>query len=216
MHTFQQLAITGYRDEAVPHTFFRQEKATDHAALILPGIGYTCQMPLLYYPTQELLVQGADVLRVEYGQRPYFQDLSDREMVNCITADAKAASQVLLQQGLYRRITLIGKSIGTAAMAYLLNEVNLPPLVRAIWLTPPLRRKELRAMIQQARPVSLFVIGTADSHYHKQGLTEVQNATLGDTLVIENANHSLEIPHDVLQSVKIMEQVIQSLQAFLR
>jgi len=52
------LPIRGYRDEAVPNHFQRQDDATDHLALVLPGFGYTCDMPLLYYTVGHLLDRG--------------------------------------------------------------------------------------------------------------------------------------------------------------
>jgi hypothetical protein len=39
----------------VPNTFFHQEINNGHLALILPGLNYTCDMPLLYYATQIML-----------------------------------------------------------------------------------------------------------------------------------------------------------------
>lgn len=216
MYSFQQLTIEGYHNEATPHSFFQQDQETDHAAIIFPGVRYTCQHPLLYYPTKELLLQGADVLWVEYNQRPSFTSLSETETVRCITTDASTACQALLHVRPYRQITLIGKSIGTAAMIHVLNEASLPLQLRAIWLTPLLRRKELCEMIQQARPQSLFVIGTADSHYDKKTLAQLQTVTKGDTLVIDHADHSLEIDGNVQQSIQIMGEVIQAIQAFLR
>src|SRR5665648_148706 len=37
--------------------------------------------------------------------------------------------------------------------------------VRCVWVTPLLRDDRLRAQIKQAKPRSLFVVGTADGHY---------------------------------------------------
>ncbi|MER3459557.1 MAG: hypothetical protein C4309_13855, partial [Chloroflexota bacterium] len=75
------LQISGYQGEPVPNTFFQHGGATDHIAIVLPGVRYTCPMPLLYYPTRLLLSMGADVLWVEYtyDQRPGFWALSEAE-----------------------------------------------------------------------------------------------------------------------------------------
>ena len=40
------------------------------------------------------------------------------------------------------------------------------------------------------------MVGTADSHYDPAKLAEVQQATAGEVMVIENADHSLEIAGD--------------------
>ena len=76
MATATTLTIHGYRDEPVPNRFLRPEGAIDHLAVLLPGFGYTLDMPLFYYAENLLLERGWDVLRVEYAynKRPEFQD----------------------------------------------------------------------------------------------------------------------------------------------
>ena len=214
MYSRQRLSVYGYHNEAVPHTFFRQPQETDHAVIVLPGIGYSCQQPLLYYSTREFLQQGADVLWIEYNQRDDFTSLSETEVIRCALADTSAACQAFLSERPYQRVTFIGKSLGTATMVYMLNTLALPAMIQTIWLTPLLRRQELRNLICEARPRSLFIVGTADPHYDKHALLEVQMATRGDTLIIENADHSLEIANDIIQSLQAMERIIQAIQAF--
>ncbi|MBI4560443.1 MAG: type II toxin-antitoxin system VapC family toxin [Candidatus Rokubacteria bacterium] len=72
MHSVETLNILGYRNEAVANTFFRQKHETRHVAILLPGLGYTAHMPIMYYPGRLLVARGADVLRVEYtySRRP--------------------------------------------------------------------------------------------------------------------------------------------------
>src|SRR5262245_25536830 len=117
------LAVSGYRDEAVPNTFLRQDGATDHIAILLPGINYPCDLPLLYYPARQLTARGADVLRVEYtyNRRPDFAALSAADQAEWLRADTTAACRVGLAQRAYRQITLVGKSLGTLAMGQLLT-----------------------------------------------------------------------------------------------
>ena len=72
------LTINGYHGESVPNHLHRQETETDHLALVLPGFGYSCDMPLLYFTVNHLLEGGADVLQVEYqyNERPDYRSLS--------------------------------------------------------------------------------------------------------------------------------------------
>ena len=67
MATATTLTIQGYRDEAVPNRFLRPQGAINHLAVLLPGFGYTLDMPLFYYAQNLLLERGWDVLRVEYA-----------------------------------------------------------------------------------------------------------------------------------------------------
>jgi predicted alpha/beta-hydrolase family hydrolase len=210
------LEIAGYHDEPVAHTFFQQADETPHLAILLPGAGYTAYMPLLYYPMRLLLALGADVLRVEYMYlgRADYAALPPAERVRWLFADVTAAYRSAVAQRPYQQLTLVGKSLGTLAMGYLLTkELELTP-AQAVWLTPLLWNDRLRAQIKQARPQSLFAIGTADPHYSEAHLAELQAATHGDAVVIEGANHSLEIEGDVIQSLRALEQVMRAVQAF--
>lgn len=67
MYSFKALEIKGYRNEPVPNTLLWQERQARQVGIVLPGIGYTCQMPLLYHASQSMLVLGMDVLWVEYN-----------------------------------------------------------------------------------------------------------------------------------------------------
>ena len=60
MYTYNTLSITGYEGKPVSNTFMRQRDATSHAAIILPGLGYTAQMPLLFYTGNHLLARNAN------------------------------------------------------------------------------------------------------------------------------------------------------------
>ncbi len=217
MHSITTLPITGYRAEPVPNTFHRQDSEARHIAILLPGVAYTCHMPLLYYPTRLLLALGADVLWVEYAyqRRADFQALSDSERERWFISEVTAACQAALAQRPYQQITLIGKSLGTLAMGRLLTEDARLAQARAIWLTPLLRNSRLRTQIQQTQQRSLFVIGTADSHYDPAHLAEMQRATGGQVCVIDGADHSLEIEGDLWRSLQAIEQVMRAIQTFL-
>jgi predicted alpha/beta-hydrolase family hydrolase len=218
MYSFQTLEITGYRGEPVPNTFFRHDQEAEQVAIMLPGIGYTCQMPFLYYPTRLLLARGAEVLWVEYAysRREDFQALSPSEQERWLLADVTAACRAAIGQHRSEQVLLIGKSLGTIAMGHLLTTEPMVAHARAIWLTPLLRNDRLRAQIQRSGHRSLFVIGTADPHYHAAYLAEVQAATRGETVIIEGGDHSLEVGGDVFASLQAVEQVLRAMEAFLR
>lgn len=115
MSRSQQLAITGYRGEPVPHSVIRQDGETTHLAILLSGMGYTCDMPLFYYSENILVDAGADVLRAEYAynRRPEFQQLPDSEQLRWLFADTTAAYRARLARRTYDSVTLVGKSLGT-------------------------------------------------------------------------------------------------------
>src|SRR5215204_3203435 len=217
MSTTTTLNIQGYRGAAVPNRFLRPEGAIDQLAVLLPGFGYTLDMPLFYYAENLLLERGWDVLRVEYAynQRPEFQTLPESEQHRWLLADTTAAWRAALGQRTYERVVLIGKSLGTLAMGHLLTMANPPPNVGAVWLTPLLAEERLRQQIQQYRGPSLFVIGTADPHFEPVVLEKMQVATTGEAVIVTNADHGLDIPGDPIASVRAVERVVEALSQFL-
>ena len=214
MYSFHKLDIYGYHQEPVPHTFFQQSKGSSHVGIVFAGQNITCQHPTLYYPTRELLLREADTLLVDYSLRPAFSTFSGEEIKACIEADTIAAYQALFRGRTYQQVTLIGKSLGTLAMGHLLLTVPQMPQVRAIWLTPLLKRLEFRTPIQRVHPRSLFIIGTEDPHYDAAQLTELEKVTQGETLVIEGAGHLLEVPGGIIPSLQVMEQIMHTIQRF--
>jgi predicted alpha/beta-hydrolase family hydrolase len=94
------LTIQGYRDELVPNRFLHTKGASDQLAVLLPGLGYTLDMPLFYYAENLLQERGWDVLRVEYAYntRPEFQTLPKPERDRWILADTTAAWRAGLSQ----------------------------------------------------------------------------------------------------------------------
>jgi hypothetical protein len=217
MLIFTTLDIIGYRDEPVPNTFVHQDGESAHLAILYPGFYYRATMPALYYPERLLAARGADVLRVEtaYDRAPDYQSLPEPRRRAWFEADAAAARDAALAHRDYTRVTLVGKSIGTLALGHLLAAGGLPERADYVWLTPLLRVGALRASIIEAQPRSLFVIGTADGEYRADYLAEVEEATGGGSVVIEGADHSLEVGGDVLASLEAMQRVVRELASFL-
>lgn len=100
---------------------------------MLPGAGYGTLGPALRLPRLAAEETGAEVVEVEYpappapGGQVQQQDLQDA-----------ASSQVssFLSGSAPDRVTFNAKSLGTMVLGGLRPSVPLPPLVKAIWLTP--------------------------------------------------------------------------------
>jgi predicted alpha/beta-hydrolase family hydrolase len=218
MATATTLSIRGYRDEPVPNRFLHPQEAHDQLAILLPGLGYTLDMPLFYYTENLLLERGWDVLRVEYAYntRPEFQTMPEPERARWLLEDATAAYRAGLAQGEYKGLILGGKSLGTVAMGHLLTMDKPTVPVRAIWLTPLLGQERLREQITRYGGPSLFVIGAADPHYDPVILDELCRATNGESVVVEGADHGMDIEGDPVASVRALELVVDELVRFLR
>lgn len=217
MYSEETLPIVGYGDDRVPNTFVRQSNDTTKLAILLPGMGYSCDMPLFYYAETLSLGVDADVLRVEYAysRQPGFRDLPAPEKIRRLLTDTVAAREVAFRQRPYERVIFVGKSLGTLAMGHLLTTGQQAKETRAVWLTPLLRNEALRQQIQQYAGPSLFAIGTSDHDYDPAYVQEVQAATSGEAVIVDDADHSLDIEGDVRASLHALTRVLTSLEKFL-
>lgn len=220
MDKMQMLPLAGYQNEPVPHRFWRHEEETDQAMLLLPGADVFLQTPILYYCFLEGLHRGADILWVGYHARPQFAALSMEDKGIWARQDSVAAYQALLEQRSYKRLTLIGKSLGTLALEHLLSASSVTVPVQVVWLTPLLQDQLVRAHIRQVAYPSLLIIGTQDHQYDPVYLREVQERWTDEKhlLIIEGADHGLAVGADgtdTLGSLQVLGQVMRAIQAFL-
>jgi hypothetical protein len=209
------LELHGVNNVPIPNTFVSQ--SSNHLCVIFPGLGYTADMPLLYYSSFVMESKGADVLQVNYDYKTKaFQSLSQEDQYNRIISDATAAYKVGRKQSEYKNITLIGKSLGTLALGHLL--MTQPELHTAnfIWLTPLFRNEAFRLQVMSLAHHALFVIGSSDPYYDKQILSGVETSTGGESLVFEDADHSLEIPGKPLESLQVLQRYLSRLEAFVK
>lgn len=218
MYKESVLSITGYQSEPIPNRFYRQEGEADTLAVILPGYGYNADMPLLYYAGEIVIDQGIDLLQVEsaYNRRPEWSRLSDADQRAWLDEDADAAVDAALAQRSFKHLVLIGKSLGTMAMGHLQERYSTLPESRWVWLTPVLNDPRLSSVMQQHHPASLFAIGTKDHYYDEAVLKKVVDATQGKLVVIPDANHSLEIPGDIHQSIQALDRIMVEIEAFIK
>lgn len=209
------LDVTGYQDQRVPNTFIAQPDPTTHLGIILPGYRHSADRADLHYAGRILLEQGADLLRVEYAYfRTDFVERAENERAGWLSSDVFAACNAGLAYRPYEKITLIGKSLGTLAMGHLLADSRFRE-ANCVWSTPLITASWLRQRIEQTRPRSLFIIGTADGHYRADLLQHLEQVTGGRSVVIEGANHGLEIPDSIPKSLAALSQIVQALQEFL-
>ncbi|MDT9026395.1 MULTISPECIES: hypothetical protein [Rossellomorea] len=84
-------AIKGYRDIEVPYTLLMsQGEEAEGIAIILPGLGYTVQAPLLHYSTGIYLHKGYDVLHINYQYAtPDYEGFSIDEVDDALKHDVK-------------------------------------------------------------------------------------------------------------------------------
>ena len=199
----------------MPNRFFRQPAEASELAVIFPGLRYTCDMPLLYYPARLLLARGADVLQLHTDyNHPEFEAAPLLARAQWLGADALAGVQVGLSQRPYNRLILVGKSIGTLAIGFLLAG-GIAAGATTIWLTPLFQQPLLVQAASQCSGPALFVASDADTTYDPAAMQKIQAACGARSLVLSGANHSLEIPSDLFRSLEYIEQATRALDDFI-
>jgi hypothetical protein len=209
------LDASGYQNQQVPNTLMFQPNRTGHLGIILPGYRHSADMADLHYAGRILLEQGADLLRVEYRyyQTDYLSQ-PESEQNQRISEDVFAICNACLDFRSYEKITLIGKSLGTRGMGLLLGDERFQK-ADCVWSTPPLTMEWLRSRIEQVRPRSLFIFGTADDYYKPEVLQRLVKVTNGRSVIIEGATHGLEVPESISKSLQGLGRIVSGLQEFL-
>lgn len=212
----ETLEIDGYSGLKLQNSFLRQPASAKGLAVIFPGLHYSCDRPLLYYATQVAIQAGIDVLQLKTDYTTgEFQNLTPEQRAAWVLSDAHAALQKGLNQRNYITLLLIGKSIGTLAMAGLLN-VEAHNQVAAAWITPLLNQPFLVDAALRFTGPSLYLVGTGDSTFIPEKLSSIEHAANCSVYKAPGADHALEVPGDINQSLIILGEVIRELEGFIK
>jgi pimeloyl-ACP methyl ester carboxylesterase len=214
----KHLETRGHHGDVLPLSLWEQPAQTNHLALVFPGFGYHADLPVLYYPALQLYASGADVLRLEYryNDQPGFLRQSDAALDRTLGEDAAAVLETGLKNQAYTRFTLLGKSLGTLAMAALLD--RKPDLSNAacIWLTPVLDNPNLIRQLQRGNNPGLLAIGTADHYYDPEILNPLKARPNLRYLTFPGADHSLEVTGNAIAAVHFMTELLTAIAALIR
>lgn len=210
------LEIPGARGHRVDNKFYQHEEAVDKFAVIFPGLGYTCDKPMLYYTSKLLLARGYDVLQLwtDYND-PAFDELPRAEQTFQLIEDGKALLAAGLQVKNYSNLLLAGKSLGTLTMTFIISEDLRYSSEKTIWFTPLMHLPPVSRAILDLSGKAFVAGSDSDLTYESQAVADLQSNTNVTTLTIRQANHSLEIPGDPIRSIQIISQVMAQLAAFL-
>ena len=182
------------------------DEGRDGAGVVFPGAGYAPHAPLLYYARRALGRRSLAVLEVWWDYRRVPQDVPDGLLEEWIGEDALAALAAVED---YDPLVLVGKSLGTIALATLFRTGDLGR-TPSIWLTPLLGREAVRKALASLAAPALVALGTADPFSDPALLPRGRF----ETLVVEGADHGLELP-DPVASVDALRRVVEAMARFL-
>lgn len=180
----------------------------DKLLVVLPGKGYTCHHPVLYYLRRAALALGYDVLSVEYGFQVANAEF-DATTVETLQADAEAAVRPALARG-YRQVCFAGKSLGTPLASELARGLRVEA-VRLILLTP------IGGALQGLGSIpTLAVFGEADALYTPEMAAAFTSHPSVTCHVFDGLNHALEVKGDWRASLVVLPDIIAICEDFLR
>lgn len=185
-----------------------------HLGVVLSGRGYGPQGPVLHYPRLVLQQLGADV-RVVSNPETDEQLSEDAQWQQFLTG---VGSQVagFIDEVRPDRVTFVAKSLGTIALANI--ELNVPEStgrVEAVWLTPLFGRSDVRDGAVAKNWRSLIVAGQADPYHDAHSHAVVAAALGADSMVLDGADHSLEIAGDVQATLQVHTRFVERTLEFL-
>lgn len=172
-----------------------------------PGIGYTCDKPLLYYSRKLAAAAG-------YGHTVLLQYTCRKDGLRDDSAALRAAFDVLYAQaetqlaavdwGQYDDVLFISKSIGTAIATAYAQRHGIP--CRHILYTP--------LALTFAPQNAIAFLGTADPWSDVPAVVDLIQSSGTPLFLYENANHSLETGR-VLHDLTTLQDIMRKTQDFL-
>lgn len=187
-----------------------QESSTPSLAVVLPGAGYSCKQPLLYFAIELLLSRGFQVLTIDqtYSENTDWLGLKTMESaLKVVQEDAFTLFPSIEERFGTKIHTLLGRSLGTYAMASGLNQQLISP-TQLIWQTPSLN--DQWETLKNCRIKSFAIIGTADERFSvaKEYLPK-------DTFIVDHADHAMELPNDPIGSIDVLKRVTAAMNEWL-
>jgi hypothetical protein len=181
--------------ELNPGEALLHEGDPERCAVVLPGVRYLSQAPLLWFAREVAQARGWSVL-----------ELSERapDEVDPLAWMRERAERAL-ELASADRVAVIGKSLGSVA-APLVAQRGLA----AVWLTPLLDRSEVASAIASSSAPALVVGSRADPTWASgprpgDGL---------DVMELEGLDHSLQVRNEPLGSLEVLRSVVERVGAF--
>ena len=161
--------------------------------VLLPGVRYFSQAPLLWFAREAAQARGWSVVEVD-ERAP-----SDQEPFEWMHEQARRA----LEAADAELTVVVGKSLGSAAA----------PMVSgpAVWLTPLLIRPEIVEALGSASAPALLVGSRADPTWSDGRVPD--NPAL-EVLELEGLDHSLQVSRDPIASLDVLRTVLLRVCAF--
>jgi hypothetical protein len=176
------------------------EHDPDRWVVVLPGMQYTTQAPLLWFAREAAEQRGLTVLEVldslpEGADGPgWARDRARRALDHAAAAGA-------------RETVVIGKSLASTSAGLVADR-----LLPAVWLTPLLNEPRVVDHIARASRPALLVGGSADEAWHPDALPD---SGLLEIVHLAGLDHSLQRRGDPAASLQALRAITDRVGRFL-
>ena len=183
-------------------------------AVIFPGIGYTCQKPLLYYSKKLAKSHGFEVITLEYKDFPSNVNGNKDKMKECfdIAWEQTCMQLSTVDFGKYTGdedcIFFFSKSIGTIMAAKYALENNI--LAGQIYYTP---LKETFDYVNDGYGLAFH--GTNDPWADNDTIRDLCDKKHIELAEIPDVNHSLEMTDSVVDDIDFIADVIEMVESYV-
>jgi predicted alpha/beta-hydrolase family hydrolase len=203
-----RLAFDTEDGEHVAYRHFRVEDDPEGLAILLPGVHYGPDGPLLFYPAAALREAGWDTLQLTYR---FQRDISsfDPATLMDVVEDCRAAIDAALEQRSYPRLVYLGKSLGAGLEAILCAESNTSLPTRGVYFTPPIGTPIFDPYFGRTLQPAHIVLGTGDRFYNEDALGRLRQARPFSLTLVEDADHAMIIPGDFDGSIRVLRRTTQ-------
>ena len=208
-YNIETLDVQGY-DAPVANNYW--SNGGDTLMVMLPGLGYTNDMPIMFYLHEISIDRGYDVLQVNYDYRSVPRETSAEDWSARMLADVRPTIDAALARGSYRNVILAGKSIGTRVIATLLAH-GFDKATAYIWLTPLFVSEPVKQAAMNNGP-SLAVFGDSDYAIANVPLPPIAKA--GVEMVIQpGGDHGMMLKGSVPESISDLARAMQEVESWL-
>lgn len=194
-------------------------------AVLFPGIGYTCDKPLLYYSAKLAAEKGFEVVRVPYGNFPSNVKGNAEKMYQSFVSAREQSEDILkdVDWSSYDEIVFFSKSVGTVVALSYASEHGID--ARQVLYTPlketfkfPVAAEgaaEGAAVANDAgKSRAIAFHGTGDPWAQTEDIIKICEEKGVPLYLTKDANHSLECGK-AIKDIKTIRKVMRTVKEFL-
>jgi hypothetical protein len=170
----------------------RADSADAPVAVLLPGVNYTVQAPLLSWCAALLAERGWHVQGVDWA-------VDAAALEHPLPFVERAVAEAFAVSPPSRRRLVVAKSFGTYALPWARREG-----ISGVWLTPLLTEEPVVRALLAAPDGDLAIGGSLDEFWQPAAVA----GTAARLLTVPGAGHGLTVPGDWRGSLAVQERIL--------